>query len=609
MKNRINLRMIICAFFAATARRFAHRILLTVGAGAQQRFAHRFLLTVGATARRFAHRILLTVGAGAQQRFAHRSYPAVGATARRFAHRILPTVAATERRFAHRILPTVAAAGLLLLVMPAPPAAAEPPATIALHEPDSPFVAFSIWVHAGSQNDPPGKEGLASLTAQVITSGSTNNESYEEIRKRLFPMAAGYNSSSDKEMTVITGRVHRDNLEGFYQIVRDVLLEPGFLEEDFERVHSGRMNYVERSRRFGNDEELSKILLFREAFRGTAYEHPTSGYVLSAQSITLDDVKAFYNKYYVRNNIAIAVGGSYPEGFVDRVRKDFDTLPEGDVAPPPSPAPAVPDGYKITIVEKETDATSISIGFPIALLRGDDGFFPLWTATNWFGVHRNAFARLFQVIRSARGMNYGDYAYIEALPRGYATSRPRVNVARRSQLFEIWIRPVAKTSETDLHDRALFATRCALRELSSLIANGLSPQALSATQDLLRYYAINYGATLTSRLAYAVDDAFYGTSEPGYLQTVRPSLEALTVNEVNDAIGEHLQLENVHIVFITNDAEGLKQKLLSGEPTPISYAGEQSQALLDQDEEIMRFPIPVTEEDITILQIDEVLEG
>ena len=39
-------------------------------------------------------------------------------------------------------------------------------------------------------------------------------------------------------------------------------------------------------------------------------------------------------------------------------------------------------------------------------------------------------------------MNYGNYSYIEAFPAGYATQRPRVNVARRSQLFEIWIRPV-----------------------------------------------------------------------------------------------------------------------------------------------------------------------
>ena len=39
-------------------------------------------------------------------------------------------------------------------------------------------------------------------------------------------------------------------------------------------------------------------------------------------------------------------------------------------------------------------------------------------------------------------MNYGDYAYIEAFPRGMFRFFPTPNVARRAQLFEVWIRPV-----------------------------------------------------------------------------------------------------------------------------------------------------------------------
>jgi hypothetical protein len=42
-------------------------------------------------------------------------------------------------------------------------------------------------------------------------------------------------------------------------------------------------------------------------------------------------------------------------------------------------------------------------------------------------------------------------------------------VARRSQLFEIWIRPIAMTAPGNLHDRSLFATRAAIRELDRLV--------------------------------------------------------------------------------------------------------------------------------------------
>jgi predicted Zn-dependent peptidase len=48
--------------------------------------------------------------------------------------------------------------------------------TVTLAEPGSPFVAFNVWVKAGSQNDPKGKEGLAALTASLMAEGSTTGE-------------------------------------------------------------------------------------------------------------------------------------------------------------------------------------------------------------------------------------------------------------------------------------------------------------------------------------------------------------------------------------------------------------------------------------------------
>ena len=63
------------------------------------------------------------------------------------------------------------------------------------------------------------------------------------------------------------------------------------------------------------------------------------------------------------------------------------------------------------------------------------------------------------------------------------------------------------------------------------------------------------------------------------------------------------------VVFITADAEGMKELLLSGEPTPITYPGPKPDELLEEDAEIAAFPIPVEADDITILGIDEVFQG
>ncbi len=67
------------------------------------------------------------------------------------------------------------------------PGEGEPEGTITLPESESPYIAFNIWVKAGSQNDPAGKEGLAALTASLLSDGSTTEDSYEQISKNCTP--------------------------------------------------------------------------------------------------------------------------------------------------------------------------------------------------------------------------------------------------------------------------------------------------------------------------------------------------------------------------------------------------------------------------------------
>jgi zinc protease len=484
----------------------------------------------------------------------------------------------------------------------------QPVAAVTLPEPNSPFVAFDIWVKVGSQNDPKGKEGLAGLTANLLAEGSTRQDTYEQILAKLYPLAARYDSSVDKEMTVFNGRVHRDNLEAYYTLLRNAVVSPAFREADFSRVKTQTLNYLRQARRFSNDEELTKELLYREIFRATPYEHPEEGYVTSVETISLDDVKAFYTKYYTRDNIVAGIGGNYAADFVSRMRADLDALPAGTVAPMPKPMPAALDGMKILIVEKNTTATPISFGFPIPLLRSDPDFYAMMLVNSWLGEHRTAVSHLYQVIRAARGLNYGDYTYIEAYPRGFATQVPPTNVSRRSQIFEGWIRPVSMTAPGTLHDRSLFAFRAAVREIARLVETGLSPEAFESQRRYLKHYHVNFGVTLGRRLAYRIDDAFYGLADPGFFKSIGPGLDALTVDKVNAAIRRYLQTRNMRVVLITQDAEDMKKKLVEGAETPISYPGSQAKEILDEDQIIAKYPIPVAARDVTITNINEVFE-
>ncbi|MBC7188190.1 MAG: insulinase family protein [Calditrichaeota bacterium] len=460
-----------------------------------------------------------------------------------------------------------------------------------------PTISLRLWFKVGSQNDPSGKEGLAALTAQMIADASTKKNSYEQILEKLYPMAAGYSAQVDKEMTIIMGRVHKDNLEAYYKLFVQAVLEPAFREDDFARLKSQQLNYLERTLRYQDDEELGKEALSQFIFAGTPYAHPVAGLIESVKSITLDDVRAFYRKYYTKDNVVVGIGGSFDKQFVDRLCRDLARLPSGVPEQPAPPEPAPIEGLQVLLIEKDTESTAISFGFPLDIVRGASDFHALWLVNSWLGEHRNSSSHLYQVIREARGMNYGDYSYIEAFPRGSRLQFPPSNVARRKQLFQVWIRPVRNEARH-------FALRAAVRELQKLVDNGLSQEAFELTAQFLKKYYLHFAPTTMERLGYALDDVFYGLDE-NFLNEFPKHIDELTLPEVNAAARRHLQYQNMKIVMVTKDAEALKKALVANAPSPMKYATPKPKAVLEEDKEIAVYRLPVRPENIQVVKVEE----
>jgi zinc protease len=465
---------------------------------------------------------------------------------------------------------------------------------------DDPTVSFRILFLTGSQDDPPGKEGLAALTAAMVAEGATRKHSYEEVLALLYPMAAWIDARVDKEMTVISGRTHKDNLDSFYSILREVVLEPAFTKEDFKRLKTDALNNVENGLRYADDEDLGKGVLGEFIFQGTPYGHIETGHVSSLQSITLEDVRDFYERHYTRRRLVLGLGGGYDAAFVKRVASDFRTLPAGEEVPPGKTAPAPIEGMQVEIVEKDAGATAISFGFPIDVLRGSKDFYALAVANSWLGEHRNSSSHLYQVIREARGLNYGDYSYIEHFPNGGALRFPPPNVGRHHQIFEVWIRPVPNYAR-------LFAFRAALREVQHLVDDGMTQEEFDLTRRFLKNYVLNYAPTTMMRLGYALDDRFYGLERP-YLEVFREKMDTLTLADVNDAVRRHLQYKNLKVAFVTNEAEALKEMLVNDAASPITYKNPKSPEILGEDELIASYPVSVKRENVKIVAVDKVFE-
>jgi zinc protease len=452
-----------------------------------------------------------------------------------------------------------------------------------LNSPSDPLVAFRIVIRAGSQNDPPGKEGLSALTAAMVAEGGTKSLTYDQLLEAFYPMAAFLGGAGRKEVTVFSSTIHRDNLGAFVPLVTRMIREPRFAPEDFERLRNEALDYVTKTLRASNDEELGKWTLQTELYKNHPYGHPDLGTAQGLKAITLDDVKQFHRRHYTHEALKLGLGGGFGESTTRMLESEFARLPSAPLDVPQLPTPHRPQGIDVTIVEKPADATAISLGFPIDVTRSDDDFYALAVANSYLGEHRTFNGKLMVDLRSKRGLNYGDFSYIEDFIQDGQSTFPVPNNPRRQAYFSIWIRPVPP-------DKAIFALRAALWELDRLVTSGLSPQDFEATRAYLLNYCKLWVQTLSRRLGYAMDGEFYGRKD--LVTELTERLPRLTVAEVNSAVRKHLKSGGIKVAIVARDAAGLREILTSGKPTPITYDTQGTpEDVLAEDKQIAAFPL------------------
>jgi zinc protease len=461
-----------------------------------------------------------------------------------------------------------------------------------------PQIQLKILFPAGSAYDPPGKEGLAALTAAMVASAGSAQLKIDEIEKAFYPWAASFTEQVDKEMTTFSGSVHRSNWDGFAAVALPMLISPGFREEDFRRLKDAQRAALVEDLRGRNEEELAKERLQADVYAGTAYGHPALGTLSGIDSITLEDVRRFWAQAYTRGAVRVGVSGDVSGAMLEGLERELGRLGEGPGLPPLAAiAGARPAGIEVEIIDKPTRATAISFGFPIEVTRAHPDYAALWVAKTWLGEHRSLGSHLFQRIREVRGMNYGDYAYTEAFPRGMFQFFPDPNLARRAQLFEVWIRPVAP-------ENAQMALRIAVHELERLVEEGLSAQEFESTRDYLVKYVALMTATQAQRLGYALDSQWYGL--PEYTKMMREALARMTVEDVNGAIRRHLSARNLSVVMVAGNAEALKQTLLADAFSPIRYDGNKPPELLEEDRRIGALKLGISPQAIRVTPVEQV---
>ncbi len=468
-------------------------------------------------------------------------------------------------------------------------------------------VVIKLQFRNGSISDPKGKEGLTAATASLITQGGTKAMTYSEIQEKIYPWAAGYNVLVDKEIATFTFQVPVDFLDQFYPIVKGLILEPAFAENDFQRVMKNQQNYVDQVIRASSDEEYSKKALEDFLFRGTNYQHMTQGKSASVKNITLDDIKQHYVNYFTKNNLTIGIAGNYPDAFLKQLKADMATLSDKKPSIPKPEKVAMPNGVNVEIIAKD-DAfgSAIFTGTPLAITRSSNDFAALMVANSYLGEHRKSYGVLYNKLRETRSMNYGDYSYIEWYQNGGGYMLPPSGVPRNSNYFSMWIRPVQiakqlKQQYAELSNikigHAHFALRLAVREVDTMIKNGISNDDFEATRTFLRSYIKLYVATPNDQLGYLMDSKFYGRND--YIKEMDALLAKLTVKDVNAAIKKYWRVNNMDVTIVTDksEAEELAKSIKDNAPSPMAYSNALKaglpKAVLDEDDIVANYKLNV----------------
>jgi zinc protease len=471
--------------------------------------------------------------------------------------------------------------------------------TVFLPSPANPLVALRLVFQVGSVDDPAGKEGLALLTAEMLGKGGSKPRSYAELLDALYPLAAQIHVYGDKESIVFEGTVHRDNVAKFADLLADQALAPAFADDDFTRNRQEALDFVTKTLRGNADEELGKQAMATLMFRGHPYGNPSRGTVAGLNAITLDDVRKLYATRFSRDRLVIGVAGGYPEGFAEAFAKRFATLPAKAPPLPKLPPAKIPKRNQLLVVEKDARANAISIGRPISITRKDADFYPLTVARSYLGEHRTFNGVLMNHLRETRGLNYGDYAYIENFIQDSWTTFPLPNIPRRQQHFEIWLRPVPPHN-------SLFALRAALYETDKLIRDGIPQAGFDATRTFLANYSNLWAQDASRRLGFAIDGVITGKDVIKELQARLPKMKKA---DVDRAIRKHLSLTGLSIAIVTDKGQSVADTLLGGGPTGITYdtAGTPPEVVAE-DDMIKRFPIPLEKDNVRVVPVDQMFE-
>ncbi len=212
-----------------------------------------------------------------------------------------------------------------------------------------PVVAVSITAHVGSAREIEGRTGFAHLFEHLLFLESENlgKGGLDKMTARIG--GSGANGSTNRDRTNYLQTVPKDALEKMIWAEADKLgyfintvTEPVLAKE--KQVVKNEKRQSNDNRPYGHTQYVIDSNLYPE-------NHPYSWQVIGSledlQNATLQDVKNFFNRWYVPNNVILTIAGDFDVAQTKTwVKKYFNEIPRGEAIPEQAKQPAVLDVSK-----------------------------------------------------------------------------------------------------------------------------------------------------------------------------------------------------------------------------------------------------------------------
>ncbi|MFA6235459.1 MAG: pitrilysin family protein, partial [Bacteroidota bacterium] len=197
-----------------------------------------------------------------------------------------------------------------------------------------PAVNVNLWYHVGSKNETPGKTGFAHLFEHMMFQGSKHVEGeylalVEQAGANL--RTGGVNGTTSNDRTNYFETVPTSSLEYALWLESDRM---GFLDDALtEEKFTNQQDVVKNEKRQGDNSPYAVVqyMIADNLYpAGHPYAHTVIGSIDDLTNAKLEDVREFFNTWYVPNNCTLTLVGDFdPVEAKELIQKYFGPFAPG----------------------------------------------------------------------------------------------------------------------------------------------------------------------------------------------------------------------------------------------------------------------------------------